>query len=53
MKVTIETSERACSVHGGQKDTLFTTVVNALRGIGLPDKEIKEGINLNLENRKK
>lgn len=53
MKVTIETSERACSTHGGKNDTLFTTVLNALRGVGLKDNEIIEGFKLNLENKNK
>lgn len=52
-KVTIETSERASSIVGGKEDSLFTTVVNALRGQGMTDKEIKTGIELSLTNKNK
>lgn len=42
MKVTIETQEVACTVHGGKNMTIYNVIYNTLKGIGKTDKEIKE-----------
>ena len=44
MKVTIESNEAACSVHGGKDYTIYKVVVNALKGVGKTTEEIKEGL---------
>jgi hypothetical protein len=53
MKVTIETKERAVSVQGTETQTLFSIVIDALRGTGLTAAEITVGLGLNLENKNK
>lgn len=50
MKVTIETEETACTVHGGKNMTIYRVIYNTLKGIGLEDKEIKEQLTKIAEN---
>jgi len=53
MKITIETKERAVSMQGVEGSSLFTLVIDTLRGLGLTEKEVRAGLELNLENRNK
>jgi len=50
-RVTIETEKRSNNA-ASKEDSLFTVVVNALRGQGLTDEEIKLGIELSLTKNK-
>jgi len=53
MKITIETKERGVSIQGVEGASLFTLVVDSLRALGLTEKEVKAGLELNLENKNK
>jgi len=52
MEVIIKSKERAVSIQGVEGSTVFSIVIDAMRGLGLSKEQIKEGLNLNLKNRK-
>lgn len=53
MKVTIETKEKGISVQGVDSISLYTLIVDAMRGLGMTDQHIKEGLNVVFEKNKK
>lgn len=53
MEVIIKTKERAVSIQGVEGSSLFTLVIDTLRALGLTEKEVRAGLELNLENKNK